>query len=103
MNQLELLTQRYPILESCVADIQAAFEFLKASYEKQGKLLVCGNGGSAADAEHIVGELMKGFKNPRKLSETAVVALQNVDTEMGEVLAQNLQGALPAIANSLYE
>ena len=55
MNQLELLTQRYPILESCVADIQAAFEFLKASYEKQGKLLVCGNGGSAADAEHIVG------------------------------------------------
>ena len=98
MNQLELLTQRYPILESCVADIQAAFEFLKASYEKQGKLLVCGNGGSAADAEHIVGELMKGFKNPRKLSETAVVALQNVDTEMGEVLAQNLQGALPAIA-----
>ena len=98
MNQLELLIQRYPVLESCVADIQAAFEFLKASYEKQGKLLVCGNGGSAADAEHIVGELMKGFKNPRKLSETAAVALQNVDTEMGEVLAQNLQGALPAIA-----
>ena len=98
MNQLELLIQRYPVLESCVADIQAAFEFLKASYEKQGKLLACGNGGSAADAEHIVGELMKGFKNPRKLSETAVVALQNVDTEMGEVLAQNLQGALPAIA-----
>lgn len=98
MNQLELLIQRYPVLESCVADIQAAFEFLKASYEKQGKLLVCGNGGSAADAEHIVGELMKGFKNPRKLSETAAVALQNVDTEMGEVLAQNLQGVLPAIA-----
>ena len=98
MNQLELLIQRYPVLESCVADIQAAFEFLKGSYEKQGKLLVCGNGGSAADAEHIVGELMKGFKNPRKLSETAAVALQNVDTEMGEVLAQNLQGVLPAIA-----
>lgn len=97
MNQLELLIQRYPVLESCVADIQAAFEFLKASYEKQGKLLVCGNGGSAADAEHIVGELMKGFKNPRKLSETAVVALQNVDTEMGEVLAQNLQGVLPLL------
>ena len=77
MNQLELLIQRYPVLESCVADIQAAFEFLKASYEKQGKLLVCGNGGSAADAEHIVGELMKGFKNPRKLSETAAVALHN--------------------------
>lgn len=98
MNQIELLIQRYPVLESCVADIQMAFDLLKASYEKQGKLLVCGNGGSAADAEHIVGELMKGFKNPRKLSETAAVALQSVDTEMGEVLGQNLQGALPAIA-----
>ena len=98
MSNLDLLIMRYPHLECCKGNIIIAFEFIRDCYKNGGKLLVCGNGGSAADAEHIVGELMKGFKNPRKLSETAVVALQNVDTEMGEVLAQNLQGALPAIA-----
>lgn len=98
MNQIELLIQRYPLLKGCIDDIQAAFELLKASYEQHGKLLVCGNGGSAADAEHIVGELMKGFKNSRKLDATTVDALKAIDLEMGEVLAQNLQGALPTIA-----
>lgn len=98
MNQIELLIQRYPLLKGCIDDIQAAFELLKASYEQHGKLLVCGNGGSAADAEHIVGELMKGFKNSRKLDATTVDALKTIDLEMGEVLAQNLQGALPTIA-----
>lgn len=98
MNQIELLIQRYPLLKGCIDDIQAAFELLKESYEQHGKLLVCGNGGSAADAEHIVGELMKGFKNSRKLDATTVDALKTIDLEMGEVLAQNLQGALPTIA-----
>ena len=98
MITLDLLIMRYPHLECCKGNIIIAFEFIRDCYKNGGKLLVCGNGGSAADAEHIVGELMKGFKNPRKLSETAAVALQNVDTEMGEVLAQNLQGVLPAIA-----
>ena len=60
---------RYPVLEPCKASIAMAFEQLKQTYAIGGKLLVCGNGGSAADAEHIVGELMKGFKNSRKLSE----------------------------------
>lgn len=98
MNQIELLIQRYPLLKGCIDDIQAAFELLKTCYEQHGKLLVCGNGGSAADAEHIVGELMKGFKNPRKIDVSAAAALKAIDFEMGEVLAQNLQGTLPAIA-----
>ncbi len=71
---------------------------MEASYEKGGKLLVAGNGGSAADAEHIVGELMKGFKLPRKTSDDFAERLVEVDAELGQVLSQNLQGALPAIA-----
>ena len=63
-----------------------------------GKLLVAGNGGSAADAEHIVGELMKGFKFPRRCSEEFLEKLKSVDPERGAVLAGKLQKALPAIA-----
>ena len=61
-------------------------------------MLVAGNGGSAADAEHIVGELMKGFKKPRKLSAEQSEKLTAVNDELGKVLAENLQGAMPAIA-----
>lgn len=63
-----------------------------------GKLLVAGNGGSAADAEHIVGELMKGFKMPRKPEADFAEKLVAENQELGSVLAENLQGALPAIA-----
>ena len=62
MRYLDLLLLRYPMLACCRTDIIAAFEVLTGCYVSQGKMLVCGNGGSAADAEHIVGELMKGFK-----------------------------------------
>ena len=61
MTRIEQLIATYPELERCAADIQAAFETLRASFRRGGKLLTCGNGGSAADAEHIVGELMKGY------------------------------------------
>lgn len=98
MKQLELLINRYPNLNVCKEDIDNAFTLMRESFSHQGKLLVCGNGGSAADAEHIVGELMKGFKAPRKLKSTYAEVLKTVDFEMGEVLAQYLQGALPAIA-----
>ena len=70
---------RYPVLEPCKASIVTAFELLKQTYAVGGKLLVCGNGGSAADAEHIVGELMKGFKNPRKLDDEYQRKLKNID------------------------
>ena len=76
----------------------AAYELLRGSYENRHKLLVCGNGGSAADAEHIVGELMKGFKLPRRVDDSFADRLVELDPELGPVLAENLQGALPAIA-----
>lgn len=66
MRHIDLLVERYASLESARNDIVAAYLLLEESYENGGKLLVAGNGGSAADAEHIVGELMKGFKLPRK-------------------------------------
>lgn len=66
MKHIDLLMERYPSLESAKDDIVAAYLLLEESYKNGGKLLVAGNGGSAADAEHIVGELMKGFKLPRK-------------------------------------
>lgn len=59
------LVSRFPQLAVCKEDVAKAFAILSGSYQNHGKLLVCGNGGSAADAEHIVGELMKGFKSPR--------------------------------------
>ena len=94
----EELFQRYPVLESCRSEIWEAFAILKESYSNDGKLLVAGNGGSAADSEHIVGELMKGFVKPRKLSEEFVSKLKTVDEHMGAELGEKLQGALPAIA-----
>lgn len=96
--QLKLLIERYPKLSVCKDDIAVAYELMKSSYESGGKLLVAGNGGSAADAEHIVGELMKGFKKPRKLPQEYAERLISVNSELGKVLADNLQGALPAIA-----
>lgn len=97
-KQLNLLVERYPQLEVCKNDIKNSYELIEKSYSNGGKLLVAGNGGSAADAEHIVGELMKAFKKPRKLDENMQEKLKNISSEYGAVLAENLQGALPAIA-----
>ncbi len=98
MDQIELLVKRYPELNSVKEDILNAFNLLKECYKNGGKLLVCGNGGSAADSEHIVGELMKGFKNPRCLSEELKNKLKSVDSEVGAILGDNLQMPLEAIA-----
>lgn len=97
-KHIDLLISRYPILESARQDIHKAYIILEECYENKGKLLVAGNGGSAADAEHIVGELMKGFKLPRRLDNNMQNKLISQDKELGQVLADNLQGALPAIA-----
>lgn len=83
------------VAKDCIVE---AYQILEESYTNDGKLLVAGNGGSAADAEHIVGELMKGFVNPRKLEAEYSDALITVNKELGRVLSENLQGALPAIA-----
>ena len=95
---IDLLILRYPQLIVAKDCIVEAYEILEESYTNDGKLLVAGNGGSAADAEHIVGELMKGFVNPRKLEAEYSDALITVNKELGRVLSENLQGALPAIA-----
>lgn len=95
---IDLLILRYPQLIVAKDYIVEAYQILEESYTNDGKLLVAGNGGSAADAEHIVGELMKGFVNPRKLEAEYSDALITVNKELGRVLSENLQGALPAIA-----
>ena len=96
-EQLNLLIERYPKLAVCKEDIKNAYELLEAAYNNGRKLLVCGNGGSASDSEHIVGELMKEFKLKRKVYSDQATALKAIDPELGQVLADNLQGALPAI------
>ena len=97
-KHVEILCERYPALESIEKEIAEAYFLLAESYKNNGKLLVAGNGGSAADAEHIVGELMKGFKFPRKPDIDFADKLIKENEELGLVLAENLQGALPAIA-----
>lgn len=97
-HQLNLLIERYPKLRVCKEDIKKAYELLEAAYGNGRKLLVCGNGGSASDSEHIVGELMKEFKLKRKVYSDHAAALKAIDPELGQVLADNLQGALPAIS-----
>lgn len=95
---LSRLIERYPALDTCGEDIRKAYELLESAYGNNRKLLVCGNGGSASDSEHIVGELMKEFKLKRKVFHEQASALKEIDIEMGTVLAENLQGALPAIS-----
>ncbi len=85
---MEQLIERYPILSQCRESIAAALKLMIETYKNGGKVLVCGNGGSAADSEHIVGELMKGFLSHRKVS----------DDRIPKSLSKYLQGALPAIS-----
>ncbi len=98
LKHVDILIERYPELTDQKENIMDAYKILEESYANGGKLLVAGNGGSAADSEHIVGELMKGFENARKLSKEYKDNLSKVDKEMGRVLGENLQGGLPAIA-----
>ena len=97
-KHIDLLIKRYPVLEKCKEDIIEGYLLLEECYKNGGKLLICGNGGSAADSEHIVGELMKGFKLPRTLNNDLKEKLIAENEELGQVLADNLQQALPAIA-----
>ena len=93
------LLSRYPALAPLERDIVAAFELLASSFRGGGKLLVCGNGGSAADAEHIVGELMKTMASSRRLSAPERQAFQGkVAGATGVYLSEHLEGALPTIA-----
>ncbi|RIJ46478.1 SIS domain-containing protein [Maribellus luteus] len=95
---LENLIARYPVLELSKTEIFQAFELIRESYAQERKLLVCGNGGSASDAEHIVGELMKSFTKKRPLASHLSEELLATSEEHGAYLAAKLEGALPAIA-----
>lgn len=95
MNEL---MERYPVLLPVREDILNTYGLLEGCYEQGGKLLIAGNGGSCADAEHIVGELMKGFVKRREYPEAFRQALLQESPEHGEELAGKLQGSLRAIA-----
>lgn len=95
---LEELLARYPVLTECRKEIEDGFQVIANAYLRGGKLLVAGNGGSAADCEHIVGELMKGFGKKRPLDGRFLRSLMQADAELGAELAARLQGALPAIS-----
>ncbi|SOE76611.1 D-sedoheptulose 7-phosphate isomerase [Fibrobacter sp. UWT3] len=98
VRHLDTLISRYPELDVCKESIADAYVLLEESYANHGKLLIAGNGGSAADSEHIVGELMKGFMKKRPLSEELVKKFVAANAELGPALGSTLQGALPAIA-----
>lgn len=95
---IEDLVIRHPVLTSCNEGIVAATEVLISCYKKGNKLLTCGNGGSASDAQHIVGELMKGFVLPRKLSSDKRKQLKEMFPNSSQYLISNLQDVLPAIS-----
>ena len=92
------LVNRYPLLETVREDIEKVYKTIVECYENGGKVLIVGNGGSSADSDHIVGELMKGFLKERPVSEEMKAAMMAIDPVRGEALAKNLQGGLPAIS-----
>ncbi len=96
-KHMDLLLTRYPALESIKQNIIDAYLVMEETYKNGGKLLIAGNGGSAADSEHIAGELMKRFKTPRPVSEEFARKLIAVDPERGKELAVNLECSLTAI------
>lgn len=92
------LLNRYPSLCKCKAEIENAAKAIIDCYENGGKLLLCGNGGSSADCEHIVGEMMKGFLKKRPLSESKRTEMKDKCDLVDDELLNKLQGGLPAIA-----
>lgn len=102
-RHIDLLIKRYPVLGSIEKDIIDAYLIMEETYEHDGKIMVAGNGGSAADAEHIAGELMKRFKTPRPVSDEFAEKLKAIDPERGANLAANLERSLMAIPLVAHE
>ena len=97
-NVLQNLFNHYPELKICESDILKAFDLLAGCYDNDGTVYVCGNGGSCADAAHIVGELMKGFVRKRPLSQGEQDCLRGLDAVDGSYLADHLQRGLRAVS-----
>ena len=91
------LLTRYPELRECEKSIRSAFECLQKCFSNGQKLLLCGNGGSCADCDHIAGELLKGFCRERPLNQEQKNFLQNLDPQRGADLAEKLQQAFPVV------
>ena len=102
-KHIDLLIKRYPSLELIKEDIINGYLVIEECYLNNGKLLIAGNGGSAADSEHIAGELMKRFKLPRPVSKELADKLKSVDGVRGEELAKNLECSLMAIPLVAHE
>lgn len=102
-KHIDLLMERHPALETCKQDIIDAYLIMEECYENGGKLLVAGNGGSAADSEHIAGELMKRFKIQRPVSNEYAKKLVEIDPERGPGLAKNLERSLMTIPLVAHE
>jgi len=96
-EEFELLFKRYPRLEVCRKDIKKAYDLLLKTYDKNKKMLIAGNGGSAADSEHITGELMKRFKTLRPINKALSEKLISIDKTRGERLSKNLEMPLRAV------
>lgn len=97
------LIKRYPVLKSMEKDIVKAYLIMEECYMNEGKLLIAGNGGSAADSEHIAGELMKRFKIQRPVNDEFATKLREIDPIRGEHLAKNLECGLMAIPLVAHE
>lgn len=102
-KHIELLIERYPSLEKIKEDIINGYLIMEECYLNGGKLLIAGNGGSAADSEHIAGELMKRFKLPRRVSGEFAKKLCSIDCVRGPELAKNLECSLMAIPLVAHE
>ena len=102
-RHIDLLMKRYPALEVNQQEIINGYLVLEECYCKGGKLLIAGNGGSAADSEHIAGELMKRFKIPRPVSKEFADKLTDIDSVRGPELAKNLECGLTAIPLVAHE
>lgn len=98
ISHLIELTKRYPQLLTVENEIDKAAQCLINCFQQGGKLLVCGNGGSCSDSDHIVGELMKGFEKKRQIAEDLKSQLMEIDSERGKYLSEKLQQGLPAIS-----
>lgn len=102
-KHINLLMERYPNLKPVKPEIIDAYLVMEECYEHDGKLLIAGNGGSAADSEHIAGELMKRFKTPRPVTTEMAEKLKKIDPVRGENLAKNLERGLMAIPLVAHE
>lgn len=101
-QMLDKFIEKHNELLTCKEEIKHAYHLLSECYNNDGKVLIAGNGGSSSDAEHIVGELMKGFLLKRELKEEEKNMLVALDEAKGRYLEKHLQGALPAISLSSH-